>query len=213
MRDRLLISMHIPKVAGTSFRKILEKTFGKSLLSEYGSKHPSYERFCQYDLSSASKLQEQGINCLHGHFRIRKYKDFDADFITWFRDPLAMIPSTYYYLKKNYPNHPRFPRKNCSLLEFINYDINKNIMSDHCDQFDINDFAAIGIVERFDESVQQICQIVDLKKPESKVVVNVNKDKSDLSQEEMEAIKRHNAQDIELYESAVKLHENRYGSN
>lgn len=214
MSDRLLVSMHIPKVAGTSFRKILELHFNDTLLGEYGPKHPSYARFNKYDLSTEIVLLEQGIRCIHGHFKVRKYNKFDAEFITWFRDPSTLLPSMYFYLSKNYPEHPRFPKKGCSLIEFLEYGVNKNILQEHCKEFELDRFLAIGIMEDYDRSLAYMCNKLGLVNPEKKIRVNVNESNAlgkgyALSIEERDALLWHNQKDFALYNEALKLHENR----
>lgn len=206
-RERFLVSMHIPKVAGTSFRKILKNNFHDGLLGDYGPKHPSYQRFASHDLMSSEALMRQGVYCLHGHFRMRKYKHFDADFITWLRNPLTIIPSTYFYLSSKYPGHRKLPKNNCTLLEFIEHSLNQNLMSNHFSGCDIEMFEFIGLMEEYDKSLEILCSKLHLDKPKKEIFENQNTDNKngyDLSTEEKECILYYNQKDIKLYSEVKK---------
>jgi len=96
-KNKPLISIHIPKAGGSSFREILEKWFGTGLYFHYfdekGNKMPQ-----QHQL-------RPGI-CIHGHFN--KRRDFgiehyypEADqFITFLRDPFEIVVSRYFFEKR-----------------------------------------------------------------------------------------------------------------
>lgn len=109
--QEILISIHIPKTGGTSFRQILETTYGKD--NGFLLDHPWLE-----DVPTAlkgNKLDDRkdddirkalkGLRCIHGHFPASKYKrllsidGIKPIFITWLRDPIERAVSTYYFLR------------------------------------------------------------------------------------------------------------------
>lgn len=90
-----LISLHIPKCAGQSFRKILEHWFGERFFIHYYQQHNS--------LPPKHPLKP-GI-CIHGHFNrtrgigVMDYYPEVNQFITILRDPLEAAISNYFFWK------------------------------------------------------------------------------------------------------------------
>jgi hypothetical protein len=93
--DKPLISLHIPKCAGQSFRKVLESWFGDRLLFHY----------FQVLNSPPPRYPLQAGICIHGHFNAAKGFGINAYYpeadqlITVLRDPLEMHLSNYFYWK------------------------------------------------------------------------------------------------------------------
>lgn len=91
-----LISIHIPKAGGTSFRQVLNYWFGNHLHLHYYDE-PNKKMPAQYELLP-------GV-CIHGHFNARRgfgvmhYYDGAIQFITFLRDPFNSLVSFYYYVK------------------------------------------------------------------------------------------------------------------
>ena len=90
-----LISLHIPKCAGQSFRPVLEKWFANRFFIHY---------FQQYNALPPKHPLKPGI-CIHGHFdQTRGYGVMDYypevdQFITVLRDPLEAAISNYFFWK------------------------------------------------------------------------------------------------------------------
>ncbi len=99
-----LISIHVPKSAGTTFQLILRQWFGRKLLVHYikdrPDKKPKKHRITQW----LGGGQRPGI-CIHGHFN--KMRGFGIDdyypsvdqFITILRDPFETALSRYFFAK------------------------------------------------------------------------------------------------------------------
>jgi hypothetical protein len=74
----MLISLHMPKTGGLSFRATLEECYGDRFAHDYVDyplAHPPEERHCMA-LESSPALDSQklaGIECIHGHFLPVKY--------------------------------------------------------------------------------------------------------------------------------------------
>ena len=122
MRSPLLISLHIPKTAGTSFKLALEEALGpERLLIDYGHAEafarlseagcPPLELHRRWlDMGyleagraykSAKASLTPSIACVHGHFPAVKYLPALAErpvrFVTWLREPLSRMLSNYHY--------------------------------------------------------------------------------------------------------------------
>lgn len=90
-----LISLHVPKCAGQSFRRVLEQFFPGRLFFHY---------FQQHNSLPLKHPLEPGI-CIHGHFNHSKgfgvmdYYPGVHQFITVLRDPLEAAISNYFFWK------------------------------------------------------------------------------------------------------------------
>lgn len=101
-----LISIHIPKCAGTSFRAVLQTWFGQNLLWHYHDevhntppvKHNLREGFLG--------LRYRHQICIHGHFnRVRHngVEDYYPDVkqrVTIVRDPFEVHLSNFFFIKR-----------------------------------------------------------------------------------------------------------------
>ncbi len=93
--SKLLISLHVPKTAGTSFCTTLKSWFGEDRLRLH------------YRGADADPVRHAGIGaqaCVHGHFnRVRgigalAYYPEAQQFITFLRDPFSRFVSQWRYL-------------------------------------------------------------------------------------------------------------------
>lgn len=147
-----LISVHIPKSAGTSFRKVLQRHYGRRLLVLYGGF--GSEGYFQSRLD-----KHPGTLALHGHFPLKLFRHSypQAKKIIWLRHPVDRIISYYYFWKKlrphGNPNHKRFLIEKPSLVHFAEERCTE--LADYLDENNILDMDFIGIVENFDEDVQR----------------------------------------------------------
>jgi hypothetical protein len=95
---RALISIHIPKSGGTSFKEVLMHWFGRDLYLHY------YDE--ENNLKPKKIPLEAGI-CIHGHFnKTRGFGVYDyypeaEQYITVLREPLELHLSNYFFIKKN----------------------------------------------------------------------------------------------------------------
>ena len=108
----LLISVHLPKTAGSSFQGALESYFGKRLSLDYASRpinQSSFERKAS-SLTAALQLARRhdhvDAGCIHGHFLPIKYRWLKTaprkKFVVWLRDPIERLASHYYYWTSDY---------------------------------------------------------------------------------------------------------------
>lgn len=153
-----VISLHIPKTAGTAFRLILGEIYGEQHvwrlnLDPEGQVKPS------------SGERPQTPRAIHGHFRLSALRRFlgeplRAPVITWIRHPVDRVISNYYALlaalnrnlrpENDAPNIVR--RMARSLIEYAQQPGERNRMS----RFllgELDAFAFLGQTESFAEDL------------------------------------------------------------
>lgn len=213
----MIISTHIPKVAGTSFAQSLKSAYGKGYISDYRDMNliTDFPKFASLKSRVLGLLpQSNNMAVIHGHFLPVKYKylvnDNNAKFITWVREPSERLLSHYNFWCSP-PTH-----QNISLLRkkmltekwtFEDFYSNKkiiNLNSKYFNGFNIERFNFIGIMEQYDEEIVRLTHI--LNKSIEPVVKNVTKSKSinivtDKQRRDIQTL--HN-EDYEIYEFACQ---------
>jgi hypothetical protein len=95
-----IISIHIPKCAGTSFRNVLSSWFGEKLKYNYFNEKEKKPP------TRHSIMGEDGRGvCIHGHFNkdrsfgIHDYYPEVNQFVTMLREPFEVFVSRYFYIR------------------------------------------------------------------------------------------------------------------
>lgn len=106
----MIVFVHIPKTAGSSFRLAAERYFGQdALLFDYGAeaaqtsdlvRHWIYEKQDPEGFRRALSLQPCRFFC--GHFNRDKYAELPgARLVTWLRDPVDRLWSSYGHWRRH----------------------------------------------------------------------------------------------------------------
>lgn len=182
-----LISLHIPKCAGQSFRQVLEQLFPGRLYVHY---------FQQHNALPPKHPLEPGI-CIHGHFNQTKgfgvidYYPEVHQFITILRDPLEAAISNYFYWKtkaraihlKNgvitpggehdYKNINDFfqKRPKSNMLDFMPCQVTRE---NYKEIFETQ-FVWIGLVENLQQHINELIRLLDLPSGNAVHAVQVNR--------------------------------------
>ena len=149
-----LISVHIPKTAGTAFRHVLTDIYGlNGVLGDYPPD-------C---IHSPEKSISKEIKVIHGHFEPSKYRGYfpTAKRIVWLRHPLFRLISEYFFAKtiedRNNVIHAQLLDGNLSILEFARIEQMKNFLSQKIKGMQLAQFDFVGIQEFY------IQDLIDLK--------------------------------------------------
>ena len=218
-RDRELISIHIPKCAGTSFTDVLREWFwpgfhGHYIAHDQGGRLPGRARWFKRVLFS---MRVTGM-CIHGHFEdeahVFDYYPNANQFITVIRDPLEMQLSLYWDHKRRLKEFGTLfwkgeevemqyggdlnrwvAERPCYLMQFFPFDLSldnfREVVSQH--------FVHIGIAEDLQGSVDQIA--VKLKKNPARVpVLNQSLRSEEPSAEAIAAFKAKHALEYAIYD-------------
>jgi hypothetical protein len=206
-----LISIHIPKTAGTSFYNTLLDQYSDAAVRRVDI---STHRGFQVDKEKRFELKKlQSAKVIHGHFslsELKEYFDFSENIpvITWLRNPTNRVISNYFYLKSmlekqvdktTFPG--LFPRLCRSLLEFASIPGSGNKQAKYLEDRSPEDFAFIGKTEQFSEDIQRLADLLNWDKKKLKVYHHnpTKSTKHEITEEEKDLIAEMNKKDWEWY--------------
>jgi len=166
----MLISVHLPKTAGSSFGLILKKEYEGKILLDYEDRPINTTVVTRHQKALAdtqgNRNQDFGeIQCIHGHFMPTKYlllKQLGtAKFICWLREPPARMLSHYNFCQRTYRINPEKGALHCkvvkekwSLKQFCFSREMQSFYAQFLWGFPVELFDFSGITERFDEDLQ-----------------------------------------------------------
>lgn len=225
----MLISVHLPKTAGSSFLSAIEQHYGDRLVQDYGDRPINKSTFRRnFDavqgclLNMGSRPRFRHIDCIHGHFMPFKYLLLKASkkkqFVVWMRDPVERLASHYLYWVRNYNPidagnlHRRVVEEKWSLERFCLGPEMKNVYSKFFWGFPLARFDFVGITEFYDSEIEYFSQhLVGAELQSIRVNVNPNPvpnsyiDDTDFRLR----VQVHHQADVMLYEQALALRDKR----
>ena len=171
-----IISVHVPKCGGISFRGWLESALGKGrVLWDYGDGvvNPAAEMNTDpagFLAKHANKTAlPNGYLAVHGHFWVEKYRSVqDATRICFLRDPVQRTISNYFYWKtadpKGHQLHGLFLEEDWGLLQFAQIPEMKDFYREHYFRNSaIDGFDFIGDMARYDTEIARLEVLTGLK--------------------------------------------------
>lgn len=212
-----LISLHIPKTAGTSFRNILKSVYGSGHVARLDIRRNVELNGKKF---SGSKIKS-GIRVLHGHFSYNKLtenleiKD-GTPVITWLREPAERVISNYYYLDKILREELNEEKKDLNilakmektLLEYAATEANRNRMSKFLKGISPEEFFFIGLTSHYEEDLTHLAKMLEWENY-SLLKQNITGKKPDIDADIIEKIKALNRDDYEIYNKALRIREER----
>lgn len=160
-RGDLIVSVHIPKTGGITFREVLTELAEGRLVHDYEDR-PLIPRSPWRALAERFRRVElpPGTRVVHGHFVASKYwRAFpEARFVTWFRDPIERLASHYHYWQREPdPKHPtcrRLLEERLSLAQFAALPEMRNVHARFLGAVPVEALAFIGLTESFDDGLE-----------------------------------------------------------
>lgn len=217
--DIQLISIHIPKTAGTSFRNSLKVVYGEKEVVRLDIGLVKQEVKINEQLYYQSEFPP-GTKVIHGHFSypllIENFKiNPDIPVITWLRDPVQRVISNYLYLTKILEDLLQEEQKGLNILqkmkrslkEYALFEGAQNRQSKFLKGLNIEDLKFVGIVEHYDEDINKLAKILAWEKAP---IFNNNRTKKEtdfVSKNDIDLIRQLNKEDLNLYEKAIALRE------
>ena len=212
--DSPLFFIHVPKTAGTSFRKGLEQALGNAALCyDYAEDAPEtsdlvrqylYRQQDPFRFSEAFEASDARV--IAGHVPANKYIDLIGTrrTLTFLRDPVQRVISEYWHFVRHqgwqdsleaFYRKPRFINRQSKMLQGV----------------PLEALGFIGLTERYAQSLEQLNRCFGLTV--ENLALNSAPDKQapayELHSPQLEEVRRLNRQDIALYEQALQLFEQR----
>ena len=205
----MLVFIHIPKTAGSSFNFILENSFG---LSACHTNHTKKKVFDQQDLDFAQRFFPR-LRCLSGHNLIDplRLKIPNPFYLTFLREPVARLLSHYQDSVLKGDNTKTFEESVCSRGIFENLQVKSLAGEPNLDKAKhvLEQCHFVGLTEKFDFSLHLLERLCPLKLNLNYVrrrVARSNDIKKAIQSDPrlMELAREKNELDLQLYEFAVK---------
>ena len=197
-----LISFHLPKTGGVSFRNALKHIYKNHLQLLYGS--PFQERIN----TQLPIWVPKNTKAIHGHFQPHQglKKQFpNAKWVIWFRPPEERIISHYNYWKANPQQGKLYEHFKNEIHTFKDFVTSKTLKSQVClyetylRKSHLTDFDFIGDLNDFEKEMNRFGKMFDVNIPAIEQLNKSDKLKNEdysFDEEMLSAIKK----EIEIYE-------------
>ncbi len=173
---RPLLSIHVPKCAGTAFQDVLSIWFGSGLRKHYVDEKRNRPPVI-HDLEA---LAGKPV-CIHGHFNYRRghgaetyYPNIDQ-FITIVREPFDLHLSNYFYAKRLH-SQGRLRRAGGSHQSLANMDLetylttrrrsflpsffSPDVTPKNCNELLMERYLYVGLFEEIQTSIDQLADLL-----------------------------------------------------
>ena len=205
--------VHIPKTAGTSFRKSVVDHFGQQkILQDYGSKKAATSNeilACVYKTGDATAIEDAFSRSeavmVSGHVSVAKYAGIIGlpNTTLFVREPVARVVSHFRHMLRDEGFEG-------DLLKFIRSPGNQNVQSKVLCQLDPALIGVLGITEQYQASIDIINKRWNwmLNHRKDNISDQMSDVKVSLSSEEEAEIIKLNATDLTLYTRATQVFSN-----
>ena len=157
----LIVSVHIPKTGGETFRDILEALTEGHLQRDYGDRPLAPMTLRQrIRLATSRPHLKPDTRAVHGHFIATKYwrRYPQASYMAWLREPVERLASHYHYWKRkpdrNNPTCRKLIEEDLSLPAFAALPEMRDVQTRFIGEVPVTDLAFVGLTERYDDSIE-----------------------------------------------------------
>lgn len=162
MGDEMLVSIHIPKTAGTTIGYILDYGVKRRILYDYMGPNGYRGQIYDEDVKLLNQHKEfitKKFDVIHGHFHYKKYAQIfpEANYIVCLRKPVARTVSQYFHIiEEADPNHWLYDDLVSGKMDFIDFvSLNhiRRAQSIFIEGRDIMDYKHVFLTEKLQESI------------------------------------------------------------
>jgi hypothetical protein len=177
-----IISIHIPKTAGSTFAETLRSQYGWRLKHLYLPKD-----WIAFERSKPFFTSKPNVKAIHGHLHHlnREWKTLypNGRWVIWLRDPTERVISAYYHwlrpIDHQDPHHRLFAQKQPDLLTFVRepeFFPTTRVYQPLLQGFEPEDFFFVGRTSHYDHDLKELARRLHWTEAPS-VKANVNPDK------------------------------------
>lgn len=212
-----VISIHIPKTAGTSFYQVLMQVYGNRLSSSLKRRDIKSLMNAHSDLASAFSIDTRIIHAHVYYKEVEKlHLKYKSKVICWLRNPTARVISNYNFFMHGLHNPMKNKdtyelnkhRTNETLLTYAQREENRNRMSKFLNGIELEELFFFGILESFAQDVNQLADMLNWPNFTIPHLNNLSPEEGNnpaIDNITIETINALNALDIELYQKALVL--------
>jgi len=222
----VLVFVHVPRTAGTTFTGILERLYGRDAMLELYGSGPGEA------LEALGPERAAGIRVVVGHvaYGVHEELPWPCRYVTFLRDPVDRIVSHHRYVRSRPDHYLHEAAARMSLAEYV----------ESCGPYEPNNDqtrlwagvergpsepemlpvakgnlagAVVGLTHRFDASIVLMRRLLGWRLPfyVPRNVTGRGSDEADLEPEVRDLIVARNALDVELFSFAAERFERQIG--
>lgn len=214
------IMVHVPKTGGNTFRRtIIHPLYGRKHVNEHKDRFNINKSFAfknfTYEFNRLKDADKYLV--ISGHFKASKYKFLNRPIIAWVRHPIKRAISHYYNWidgMKDKQTRAPIPQSEYDKLPWLKYfEDGMNLVEfsqmfgdymTHFFDIPLKEFAFIGVLERYEESVIKFGKIFNLKIPRVTKRYNV-RGPHFIDGKIQKAMEKYHKKDFEIYNKAMEM--------
>lgn len=220
----MLLSIHIPKTAGTNFTKTLQIIYGARIHEDYGTEMDLTTVRTPDPLLVADPVAfGEKFSVIHGHYHFLKYRDVfpKAATLATMRHPVTRMVSQYRHIAlhgdPSIPQHRNVMEGRWDLMELVRRaKYATNAMSYFLEGLSIDDLTHAIIQEHFSATVERFCAAVGFDPKDARIKRLVAKPINSRENSDWDSkaipidpdcfpmIEKHCQRDLDLYNRALE---------
>lgn len=173
----MLLSIHVPKTAGTNFTETLRTLFDPERIHlDYGTERDlTTARTCAPWIREDPAGFAARFDIVHGHYHYLKYGPVfpEADVLITLRHPVARVVSQYRHIAlhgdRNVERHRKIMDGEMDLLQFSRFHFIGNAQAVFLEGYDVERLRHAIIQEHFAATVERFCAAVGADPKDPKV--------------------------------------------
>lgn len=209
-----LIFIHITKTGGRTIEAVLREIYGE--INVFTLKRENLKASHR----NVEELVPPGKKVLHSMLWFSELSAFygknPAPLITWLRDPVERVISNYYFMLRRIQMGRRSQdlcRSNESLIEYAARKGKRDLMTQFLKGVSLRDLFFVGLLEYLTEDLNDLGRLLGWGREVEPAHRNGNREFRaqfpPVSNEIREEIKKLNQEDMELYQEALSLRQER----